>query len=282
MCRLFGFKSIILSQVHKSLLEADNALGTQSIKNPDGWGVAYYIGDTPHLIKSDTSAITCDIFKKVSGVVSSHNVIAHIRKSTIGSHSILNTHPFQFGKWVFAHNGNIKDYKNHKDKLLGLVSQQLKKYILGDTDSELIFFIILSFMDKMVGLENSYMLRASVIDSIRLAIREIINVVGPYSKIDNNGEHETYLTFILSNGNTMIAFRGGKDLHYSTYKNKCAERDTCSSFAPFCEAAPTDGSINHLIFSSEPLSGENVWHKMENNQIIATDHRMKISIIDEK
>ena len=84
MCRLFGFRSIIESKVHSSLMNAENALGIQSVDHPDGWGVAYYIGYSPHLIKADRPAIECEIFKKVSGVVSSHTVLAHIRKSTIG------------------------------------------------------------------------------------------------------------------------------------------------------------------------------------------------------
>ncbi len=278
MCRLFGFRSIILSQVHQSLMEADNALGTQSIKNPDGWGVAYYIGQTPHVIKSDTSAITCDIFKKVSGVVSSHSVVAHIRKSTIGAHSILNTHPFQFGKWVFAHNGNIKNFSKHRSALMALVSPKLQKYILGDTDSELLFFIILTHISQKIDLEAIHFDLENLAKLTRYAIDQVINIIGPYSEIDDAGETETYLTFILSNGDTMLAFRGGKELHYSTYKNKCRDADTCSSYAPFCEAPPVNGSINHLIFSSEPLSGENIWHKMENHELIATNSLMKIKI----
>ena len=280
MCRLFGFRSIILSQVHKSLMDADNALGTQSVKNPDGWGVAYYVGQTPHVIKSDTSAITCDIFKKVSGIVSSHSVVAHIRKSTIGNHSILNTHPFQFGKWVFAHNGNIKKFSTHRQKLLSLVSDKLKRFILGETDSELLFFILLSFIEKRSPLDQNAVKFQKVVEATKDAIKEVTNIIGPFSEIDDAGESETYLTFIISNGDLMLAYRGGKDLHYSTYKNECADKDTCDSYASFCEAPPVDGKINHLIFSSEPLSGENVWHKMENNQLIGTDHDMRLHIIN--
>ena len=47
MCRLFGFRSVIPSQMHRSLIAADNALGRQSERHPDGWGVAYYVdGDS--------------------------------------------------------------------------------------------------------------------------------------------------------------------------------------------------------------------------------------------
>ena len=65
MCRLFGFKSIIKSKVHSSLLHAENALGIQSVDHPDGWGVCYYIGNSPHIIKADKPAMDCDILKKL-------------------------------------------------------------------------------------------------------------------------------------------------------------------------------------------------------------------------
>ena len=41
MCRLFGFRSVIPSQVHQSLVGAENALMLQSDRHPDGWGVAW-------------------------------------------------------------------------------------------------------------------------------------------------------------------------------------------------------------------------------------------------
>ena len=57
MCRLFGFRSVIPSQVHRSLLAAENALGTQSNQHPDGWGVAYYVDGAPHVTKNPITAL---------------------------------------------------------------------------------------------------------------------------------------------------------------------------------------------------------------------------------
>src|SRR5690554_1518871 len=97
MCRLFGFRSVINSQVHSSLLDAENSLSAQSVKHPDRWGLAYYLDDAPHLVKSSDTALNNSLFKKVSGIVSSQTVMAHIRKATQGEHSMLNSHPFQYG-----------------------------------------------------------------------------------------------------------------------------------------------------------------------------------------
>ena len=136
MCRIFGFRSVIESGVHESLVHADNALMNQSSAHPDGWGVAYYQAGAPHLIKSVSTAVNDHLFRRVSGVVSSQTVLAHLRKATQGELSILNTHPFQFGQWTFAHNVNIKGFHiQHRDVLMNAIDTDLRRYILGDTDS---------------------------------------------------------------------------------------------------------------------------------------------------
>ena len=280
MCRLFGFRSVINSQVHSSLLHTDNALIQQSIEHPDGWGVSYYVQGAPHIIKSDRTAINDSLFKKVSGVVSSQTVLAHVRNATLGETNILNTHPFQFGKWTFAHNGNIKNFEKFKPLIYQDISPALKRFILGNTDSELIFYFFLSHIQKKVDLDEKDVEINILSKAIRKGLEKLISIVGDFSKIDDAGETETYLTFILTNGETMISHQGGKNLHYSTYKTKCSERDQCPSFSNECEAATVSGLVNHLIFSSEPLSGENIWIPLEVGQLIGVDSRMKLTILD--
>ncbi len=276
MCRLFGFRSVIQSQVHSSLVSADNALATQSISHPDGWGVAYYISGAPHVVKSEQKAISDNIFKKVSGIVSSETVLAHIRKATAGNLTILNTHPFQFGPWVFAHNGNIKNLDKHKDQILRSMNPHLKRFILGETDSEIIFYFILGRLLGHINLDKRDCPIDILAQAVQEAIDELTNIIGPYSLLDQAENTETFLSFIITNGSTMLAHHGGKDLFYSTYKNRCQDRDICPSFAPECEAQTVSGFVNHLIFSSEPLSGENIWIKMSPGEILGIDWRMKL------
>lgn len=278
MCRLFGFRSVIQSQVHSSLVSAENALEIQSQMHPDGWGVAYYIAGTPHIIKTEQSALNDALFKKVSGVVSSQTVIAHIRKATAGGLNILNTHPFQFGPWVFAHNGNIKNFEQCRDQIGRAIPADLRRFILGNTDSELMFYFILGHLQKQVGLQERHCPYEKLEVAVKTAIEELIKIVGDFSTIDDAGDKETYLTFLLTNGETMIAHQGGKKLFYSTYKTKCDDREHCPSFSEECEAPTRTGFVNHLIFASEPLSGDNIWHPMSLGQIIGLDAQMKINL----
>ena len=265
MCRLFAFKSVLESKIHQSLIDADNALIQQSEKHPDGWGVAYYVENSPHVIKSAQKAIEDKIFQKVSGVVTSHTVIAHIRNATLGENNILNTHPFQYGPWVFGHNGNIKDFSKHKEKLMKLVENRFKSFILGSTDSEVIFYILLSQILKSPDTSRA----------IFTAIESICQIVGPYETKDGAESENTFLSFILTDGKKMYAFNGGKTLHYTTHKQSCPERDSCAFFNSSCEKqSPNQSKVNHLIISSEPLKGDNVWTKIRPGELILTSGEM--------
>lgn len=281
MCRLFGFKSVIPSQVHNSLLSAENALVEQSRRHPDGWGVAYYNGGTPHLIKAAKSAVECNIFKRVSGVVSSHTVVAHLRKATLGEHSLLNTHPFQYGKWVFAHNGHIHEFDKYKEVILAQIKPQFKRYILGDTDSEHIFYFILSYISNFTNvLEDVYL--KEIAPYIKEAIQELVKIIGEFSEVDSEDLNRNYLSFILCNGDLILAHQGGKKLFYSTYKTKCADRDTCPSFSDVCESVSKTGYVNHMIFSSEPLNGDNIWIEMNASDLVGVDRSMSLYLSNSK
>ena len=78
---------------------------------------------------------------------------------------------------------------------------------------------------------------------------------------------ESLLTLLVTDGTTMAAVQGGKELHWSTHKQRCGDRDTCPSLAPECEAPTHTGFVNHWIVSSEPLQGENVWVPLEPGEL---------------
>ena len=275
MCRVFGFKSVITSQVHTSLTDSENALALQSVEHPHGWGVAYYVAGAPHIIKSVDSAVEDNIFKTVSGIVSSNTVVAHIRKATLGHHTILNTHPFQYGPWVFAHNGHIHEFDKKRENLMELVSKHLQRFILGETDSELLFYIILSeYYQHFSMIDKPSISEMSMV--ISKALVKIQDVIGEMAKEDTPDLNHNYLTFLITNGDLILGHQGGKRMYYSTYKKRCPDRDSCSSFSKVCEAPSDTGFVNHMIFSSEPLNGENIWLELKRGEIMGVDNHMKL------
>ena len=274
MCRMFGFKSVIPSQVHNSLVNADNALGFQSQNHPDGWGVVHYIDGAPHLIRSIETANDDKLFHRVSGVVASETVVAHVRKATQGGNSVLNCHPFQYGRWTFAHNGDVPNFADVRQKLVDTINPHLRRFILGDTDSEVLFHMFLSELSRYGPLTRKLSIE-HVMDSLRDTIAKVRGICDK-----EDSEKKCLLTAIATNGTTMVATRSGKELFWSTYKNRCSDRDSCSYFAPECEAASKTGFINHMLVSSEPLNGENVWIEFEEGETVGVDWRMEFRRIN--
>lgn len=268
MCRLFGFRSVIPSQVHRSLLAAENALGVQSNEHPDGWGVAFYVDGSPHVTRSPTTALGDALFHRLSGVVSSETVLAHVRKATQGSRTIFNCHPFQYGRWVFAHNGDIPNFEAKREALLGEVLPRFRRFILGETDSEILFFVFLSALERLSvrGAEQD-------IDTIARALKEAVNRARELCDTDGT---RALLTVVTTNGESLVAAHGGKELYFSTYKTRCADRGTCVSLSAACEAPSRNGRVNHFIVSSEPLQGENVWEALAAGDVIGVDARMQV------
>ncbi len=269
MCRLFGFRSVITSGVHRSLLAADNALGTQSDEHPDGWGVAFYVDGAPHVTRSPSTALSDALFHRLSAVVSSMTVLAHVRKATKGPKTVLNCHPFQFGRWVFAHNGDVPAFEQNRDQLLKEVAPHLRGYILGETDSEMIFHILLTRLSAYGPLSKQL-----AVEDVAQAIRDTTETVRAIC--DSDPATPSLLTFMVTDGETMAAVHGGKELHWSSYKRRCADRESCPKLSPECEAPTASGYVNHLLVSSEPLLGENVWEPLNDGDIIGVDWRMRL------
>jgi glutamine amidotransferase len=271
MCRMFGFRSVLDSHVHRSLLSADNALAVQSNAHPDGWGVAYYVSGAPHIIKSAGTAVTDQLFRRVGGIVTSQTVLAHIRRATQGDIHTLNCHPFQFGRWVMAHNGDIPGFPEVREALLARVAPKLRCFLLGDTDSELIFHLFLSHLSERFELSR----RGAPVEAVVEALRKTIDDVREVS--DRRELHApALLTLLVTDGELMVGHQGGKDLHYSTHKTRCSERATCSFFSAECEGPSHTGYVQHLLISSEPLQGENVWQALGPSEIVAVDHFMRL------
>lgn len=269
MCRLFGFRSVIPSKVHRSLLAAENALGVQSNFHPDGWGVAFYIDGTPHLTRSPLTALGDSLFHKLSGVAASETVLAHVRKATQGPKTVFNCHPFQYGRWVFAHNGDIPTFGARRDELVTAIAPQLSRFILGETDSEIVFYLFLTALSRSAPLGSRFELE-QVMDALRSAVEVVRQVC------DRGDATSALLTLLVTDGELLAATQGGRDLYWSTHKNRCADRDRCPSLSASCEAPSKDGSVNHFIVSSEPLSGENVWQPFGPGEIIGVDRRMQL------
>lgn len=276
MCRLYGFRSAIQSSVHHSLVMADNALARQSQRHSDGWGVSFYVDGYPHLIRNDRQAWGDDLFRDLSGVVATRTLIAHIRLATVGVVRVLNCHPFQHGRWSFAHNGEIAgfDREEVRARVRALVDPRFRGYLLGDTDSEVLFHIFLSRLARRTQrLGDDGVRLEDVLDALRETVTEVCATARDE---EAPTERHNKLTVLFTNGDLLVGYRYRKELFASTHKQRCPERDSCFAFDEgLCERPVQRGVVKHLIVTSEPLeAGPNVWHALADDEFVAVRHGM--------
>jgi len=274
MCRLYAFRSSLRSAVHRSLLAAENALAHQSKEHPDGWGIGYYVDDYPHLYRNPSQALEDGLFRELGSVVAAYTLLGHIRKASVGQVNLLNCHPFQFGNWLFAHNGEIAAYNEDptiRQRVLDLVTPRFERYLLGSTDSEVVFYV---FLSRLAARFEDFHLPGLPFQAVADELRRTVDDVLAIS--DTVGEEMTKLTLIVTNGNLMIGHRFRAPLHLSTYKTKCPESDGCAFYRPsMCENAVDDGIVRHLVLTSEKVAeNPNVWVELADGETVGVDWGM--------
>ncbi len=138
MCQLLGMNCNVPTDICFSFTGFHRRGGLTDL-HADGWGIAFYEGPGCRLFIDTKPASQSPVAKLVKTYpIHSLNVIAHIRKATVGSVAPENTHPFvreMWGRyWSFAHNGTLKGFD---PKLLGIYRP------VGGTDSERAFCYVL-------------------------------------------------------------------------------------------------------------------------------------------
>ena len=159
MCRLFGFRSNVESRAHHSLIVAENAMANQASYHSDGWGIGYFIDEDPYLFRTSKGAAQDDSFRRFSEGLRSNTLLVHIRKATVGAIDPINSHPFRYGSWIFAHNGTIFAFDKIKERMHAEILPVYRRVLFGTTDSETIFYYLLSAMVRrtlacMEGLQD--------------------------------------------------------------------------------------------------------------------------------
>jgi predicted glutamine amidotransferase len=166
-------------------LARDGRVATGMTPHHDsGWGIAGYLGHwAVHFGRSEKSAITdIDNFNGASTKAvnaGSRILLSHVRKSTEGSISLTNTHPFIYKDWIFCHNGSI-----HNADRLVLPGFEYE----GTTDSERFFKFLANRLERKPVMEYENIIRAVVAE-----VKDLCS----YSS----------LTFLLANRGYLIAYR---------------------------------------------------------------------------
>jgi glutamine amidotransferase len=248
MCQLLGMNSHLPASLTLSFTGFSQRGGCTD-HHADGWGIAFFESEaatpkTPgkgvRYFVDKEGASTSPIAQMLrSYPIKSHNVVAHVRKATVGAVSLENCHPFVrelWGRyWVFAHNGDLKNYAP-------LLHGSFRP--VGTTDSELAFCWLLQELAKShAGVPS--------VEELSLTLAELVPQIA---------KHGTF-NFLLSNGQALWAHASTK-LHYVLRQHPFTEvhlkdDDVSVDLASF--NSPED---RLAIVVTEPLTTNEDWVAM--------------------
>jgi glutamine amidotransferase len=185
---LFGAPHALARQAHspRHQLEGDD--------NPDGWGVAWYDtgGGEPHRHRTTTPMWEDDDFADRSQRLEAVALLAAARLASPGAAiDPTGNAPFVSGPWAFSLNGVVHGF--HADVgpvLRARVSASRRAGIEGDTDSEVLFAMVLDRLDA----------GEPPADALAAVVREVLDVT--------TGR----VNLLLTDGRSIAATRAGRSL----------------------------------------------------------------------
>ena len=252
MCRLFGCRSRALGAVSHELFHGANALRVQSREHPDGWGLGFHDErGEPHVVRSLTPAHGDAEFERVSQYVNARSIVAHVRKASIGRVAIENTHPFQRGPWLFAHNGTLPQWEAIRPSLEAQIDPALRAEIRGQTDSERCFLL---FLTLLRGRRDLF----AAEDALRVAVRRVRAAAAAAADPAST-------TFLVTDGKLMLACRVGRTLFISS------------------PAPDRAGRCEYVAVASEdpgepPPGGKRAWRLLPENALVAVDEDVRLRV----
>ena len=241
MCRWLAYSGapVLLDEVlfkpdHSLIDQSLHASDTSSTTNGDGFGLGWYgAREMPGVYKDIRPAWNDTNLQALAAQIESSIFLAHVRATTGTPVQRTNCHPFNYGKWLFVHNGHVNDYDTLRRDMAFAIAPQLFPLIHGTTDSELLFLLALSF-----GMDGD----------VKAGLARMAGLVEQLAEI-HEVENALQMTLGISDGESLYAVR------YSTEGESrslfhSASRDATMEIAPGANRF----SRNARAIVSEPLS----------------------------
>ena len=221
MCRHIGYignrefiNNIILEKKHSLIDMAFQPKEMENAKlNADGFGIGWSSNENRNkffLYKNYMPIWNDPNLVSFAKNIKTDLMIGNVRSSTLLENiGYQNSHPFTFENLLFSHNGYIENFeKNVRSKLLNLIDNKYFHILKGNTDSELIFLLLITIYKKNKNIITSILETLEIIfESSRAAMLNFI--IAEYK----NKQIKLYAT------RTALKLKP-PSLYYQTNKNK--------------------------------------------------------------
>jgi glutamine amidotransferase len=249
-----------------ALLEEREALDAALPKVADGWGAGFYqAGEALH--RKLPQPIEGQIsWSGVLDGVRSHVVVAHVREATVGDRRADNTQPFRMRQWLFAHVGEVAGFAAIRERMIESLPDFLRRNIRGQTDSEVLFHVVLSFLHDAGQLDSVDVAAAAVVGALRGAV----TLADRYAR--EVGATPRSLSLALTNGRQLYVLRRGSPLCL-------AQRDRLAHRGDAMEPKQDPRqAIRYVIVASHNGTAPTGYREVAEGEVVCIDRDLHVTL----
>jgi len=237
MCRMLAVRSASPVKIEDMLVHAPHSLAKLSEEHRHGWGLAAYVDGEPRVARGAKAAWQDPAYKERAAALEGRSLLAHVRKASVGSVQLENCHPFQHGRWLFAHNGTVSGFDALRPAFEALVAPEYRGLIRGATDSERCFALFLTRLDELGGLASP------PVDVLASALAIVVDDVRRLSP-----SPDTILNFLATDGASLVGVHSG-------------DRELCFNAL----------AGERVVIASQPPSDRDVWYEIADGEVLGVD-----------
>src|SRR4051812_23666707 len=213
MCRWMAYfgepisaHELLFRPVHSIIDQSLHSQLTGVTTNGDGFGIGWYNNASgPFLFKDTHPAWNDENLREIAGQITTPLLFAHVRASSGTGVQRSNCHPFRFGRWLWMHNGSLAEFEKVKHDLVMAVDPSLYPRIEGSTDSEVLFYLALTF---------------GLIEDPPAAVARAVGLVEDVGR-RHGVDYPVHMTVATTDGESIWVFRYSSEkatssLYYST------------------------------------------------------------------
>ena len=239
------------------------------------WGLGYYSrGELLQRSEPKKEGAPLDISAVTQGL-RADLIFMHTRNATVGQVRRENVHPFRFKEWLFAHNGTIRGFEDIKGKLLDVMPSFIRRNVKGDTDSEHVFHLFISFLYDAGMLSRPDAGIAAIGD----AMVRTFATVDEFANIA--GEVPSPSSFIVSDGYSFVAGSRNIPVDY-TVIDGIADCAVCRKSVRPGEAVPS--LVNHnalkavIVRSAGGAEPPPSFSRLKNNTLLMVSRKQEVVV----
>ncbi|HLV21952.1 MAG TPA: class II glutamine amidotransferase [Polyangiaceae bacterium] len=210
MARMFGFMGNRSDLGARVLEQSAPVLRVERQDDrPLGWGIGFYQSGEALLRRRPIDERAVIDLAEAAEDIRTDALIGHVRRATVGSLRTENTHPFRYRLWLFAQTGSIGGFDRLRERLLGSLPEFLRRNVRGETDSELFFYLFLSFLHDAGHLDRQHVDAAHVSAALRASIALVDRLSAEEGFPENSGD------ILVTNGELLTAVHRN---HHTAYR----------------------------------------------------------------